>query len=686
MRLRLAGVSALGLLALATLGSTCNDGNGTSVGCDGSCPRQHLSASDVRQILGRAIAEARANDVRATIGVTDRVGNVLAVYRMNGAAPNAVITSQRQPPVQSGLESPGINQNGRPSELVVISKAGTGAYLSSQGNAFTTRTASQIVQENFNPGEQKRAGGPLFGVQFSQLPCSNFSQDFINDQLRGPKRLPLGLSADPGGLPLYKDGDLVGGVGIEVDGSYTLDPVIRDDDDAVEERIASAAASDFSAPTERRADRITVDGRALRFADDEDMRSDDGDLGVVDVANLVDVPGFYSSAGGILAGTEFETDASGVSRSNAFDFDAEILVDAGGNNRFPPSNSATPTLGAGGLSAAEVRSILNEALGVADQARAQIRRPTGDRVRVSIAVTDLSGNVLGFARSPDAPVFGMDVSVQKARAAGFFSRGNGDPPSSASSALSGSDAVIDAVPGLREALRDLGVKRYSLYLSDVRQFIGDNNALSDGTAFGNRPIGLLARPFFPDGINGDENGPFSRAFDDWSPFSTGLQLDLALPGIALALCAIDADIRQALADSGFIASNNPASCTFSAVNPPESCADTSANIGQQGPLADHTLLGAIGNGIQIFPGSVPIYRNGALIGAVGISGDGVDQDDMVGFLGLHRAGEKLDTGIGNAPRTRRADEIVVDDIHLRYVNCPPSPFNNSDTQNVCSGK
>ena len=33
------------------------------------------------------------------------------------------------------------------------------------------------------------------------------------------------------------------------------------------------------------------------------------------------------------------------------------------------------------------------------------------------------------------------------------------------------------------------------------------------------------------------------------------------------------------------------------------------------------------NGITIFPGGFPLYRSGQLIGAVGVSGDGVDQDD-----------------------------------------------------------
>ena len=61
-----------------------------------------------------------------------------------------------------------------------IAKAITGAYLSSSGNAFSTRTASMIVQEHFPPSAAARGleSGPLFGVQFSQLPCSDLSSRF----------------------------------------------------------------------------------------------------------------------------------------------------------------------------------------------------------------------------------------------------------------------------------------------------------------------------------------------------------------------------------------------------------------------------------------------------------------------------------------------------------------------------
>jgi uncharacterized protein GlcG (DUF336 family) len=53
------------------------------------------------------------------------------------------------------------------------------------------------------------------------------------------------------------------------------------------------------------------------------------------------------------------------------------------------------------------------------------------------------------------------------------------------------------------------------------------------------------------------------------------------------------------------------------------------------------LAGALGspadgrfrNGVTIFPGGVPLYAGGVLVGAVGVSGDGVDQDDLIAWSG-----------------------------------------------------
>ena len=89
----------------------------------------------------------------------------------------------------------------------------------------------------------------------------------------------------------------------------------------------------------------------------------------------------------------------------------------------------------------------------------------------------------------------------------------------------------------------------------------------------------------------------------------------------------------------------------------------------------------------MFPGSVPIFRGDLLVGGVGVSGDGIDQDDMISFLGLHRAGLRLNASIGNAPPRLRADRLDIPGqaSRLRFVNCPQTPFLDSDVTEVCDG-
>ena len=98
-----------------------------------------------------------------------------------------------------------------------------------------------------------------------------------------------------------------------------------------------------------------------------------------------------------------------------------------------------------------------------------------------------------------------------------------------------------------------------------------------------------------------------------------------------------------------------------------------------------TAAPRVRNGLQIFPGSVPIYRGATLVGAVGVSGDGVDQDDMIAFLGLQRASEALGGSVNQAPKDRRADTLAPHGTRLLYVQCPQSPFLQSDQENVCAG-
>ena len=67
------------------------------------------------------------------------------------------------------------------------------------------------------------------------------------------------------------------------------------------------------------------------------------------------------------------------------------------------------------------------------------------------------------------------------------------------------------------------------------------------------------------------------------------------------------------------------------------------------------------SGIVWFPGSVPLYRDGILIGGLGISGDGVEQDDLVSFSGGEAA-----PGF-EPPASIRADQVFVRGVRLPYL-------------------
>ncbi|MFN2455979.1 MAG: heme-binding protein [Pyrinomonadaceae bacterium] len=525
----------------------------------------NLTAEDVRTIIAQAVSAAASMNRNVTVAVTDREANVLGVFTMLNAPSTTQLRGGngpgQQPSSITGLVPVGLDGTRVPSVLAAVSKAATASIFSTSGNAFTTRTASFIIQEHFPPGIDFQGSGPLYGVQFSSLRCSD---------IKTPG-LPLGLSGDPGGAPLYKNGQAVGGIGIEGDGVYTVDRDPKDFDQPFEEVISVSGQRGYEPPALIRGDNILVNGLRLPYT------------------NVGDAPNPPTIAFANLPGQVNALNPIRGAQPSQF-----VPATLGGlpgevDPRFFPA-IGSPTNSPNSLTADDVTRILAQGAQQANVTRAAIRQPLGSSARVTVSVVDTDGRVLGIFRTADAPVFGYDVAVQKARTAAFFTRSN-------TAAL----------------LRNAGFGSY------VDRAAADGLRLDGSVAFSDRAIGFLSRPFFPDGINGTPPGPFSPPINEWSVFNVGLQLDLIKTNFEATVVGVN--VR----------------CT-SIPNLP--------------------------NGIQIFPGSVPLFKNNVFVGAIGISGDGVDQDDLIAAGGSNGF---------VAPASVRSDQVIVRGVRLPYVKFPRDP-------------
>jgi uncharacterized protein GlcG (DUF336 family) len=463
-------------------------------------PPPILTAADVQSVVQNAAASVNSSTM--VIAVTDRVGNILAVYRKPDA-----------PALSVGNFSALVDTN----ELAVA-LARTGAFFSNSQAPLSSRTVRFISGTHFPLGVSFVDNGALYGIENTNRGCS-FNTTFIPGQAVPPATLidgttpGLGIitgkvdvndsdqsAVNSGGVPLFKNGILVGGVGVAgVSASI-----------AEFAAISGAAGAGFG-PTPADPGVVFINGIALPFVN-QTTQPDGTSPGTFD-----------ATTGSFLVGP---LDSPGPAPEGA-------LV----------ASQAGPL---GGLTQAEVQSIVDAAVAAANQTRAVIRLPIGSRARMVIAVADLDGTVLALHRMPDATIFSIDVAVAKSR--------------------------------------------------NVVEFTRSLPSVKANTAVTNRTIGFGAQPYFPPGIDYASPGPF---------------FDLYKSDVA-----------------------NP-------------CAGGK-------------------NGIVFFPGSLPLYKNGVLVGGLGVSGDGVDQDDYVTSQG----------GINfQAPASIRADRVVIEGVRLPYLKFPRNPTN-----------
>jgi uncharacterized protein GlcG (DUF336 family) len=192
-----------------------------------------LSAADVQRILwqGAQRADITRGAIRRPIGVAmqcwvsvvDTNGEVLGAFRM---AKDTTLFSYD----------------------VAVQKARTAMFFSDEKAALSCRAVGLFSQGFYPAGQQGAGRGPLFQLQDGLTVgllggvFGDFSHSSTSSEIA---KIRNGITIFPGGVPLYRDGELIGGVGVSGDGV--------DQDDIV----ADFASRNFGAPGSIRADALS---------------------------------------------------------------------------------------------------------------------------------------------------------------------------------------------------------------------------------------------------------------------------------------------------------------------------------------------------------------------------------------------------------------------------------------------
>ena len=603
-------------------------------------PPALLSTSDVSALLSRAAAASAANN--AIIVVVDRTGQILGVR------------------VESGVSS-AITSN--PTNLVfaidgAYAEALTGAYFANNQAPLTSRTVQFISQSTITQQEVDsnpdiaNQNSTLYGpgavapveigghfppgialtptVDLAQIEFTNRDQSEINgvplssrfninlsyvpagNELYAPDSYGLvsgllptaqsrGIGTLPGGVPIYKDGNLVGGIGVFFPGTTGY---------ATEENSSLSSTYDPSKPD------LSLEAEWMAFAAVGGNAAGGGALtalpapigtlgGVPLPAGIAGLPSGRIDLVGItlpvigpgnpqngLAAILAEGQAVGQGNPNdGINEPVDTTGDTLLNGRAEPSGWLVLPHSGVGITQQQVEQIITQGITQADLTRAAIRLPAGVRAQFVFAVTDQDGNVVGLYRQPDATVFSIDVAVAKARNVEYYDNPTQIQPE-------------DVLPGIPA-----------------------------GTSFTARTFRYLQLPLFPEGIDGSPPGPWSVLNDGGANPLTGLMVGAPLPPSAF----------QSVEG-------------YAAFHPVANFHDPNNPLNQ--------------NGIVFFPGSSAIYDvapDGAstVVGGLGVSGDGVDEDDVTT--------QAAATNFGPPSTVLRADEVSIRGVNLPYAKFDRNP-------------
>ena len=612
---------------------------------------QILTTTDVQQLIMRASAASVHHD--AIIAIVDRGGRILGVGVENGVSPNV----QMNPALLT------FSIDG------AVAEARTGAMFSSNSAPITSRTVQEISQStitqrqvestpdlgnnnspyfgpgavapiglggHFPPGIALTPPVDLFGIEFTNrasvlhtgssgnrfapgdvqtsnvynvpqqyVPAgvtipSQESYGFVSGLL--PDAQSRGIGTLPGGIPIYKNGQLVGGIGVFFPGVNGF----ADNENSVLSANYNPNLPDRSLEAEWIAFAAVggIPGENLPVGSLGNIPPVAG-IGLPSVApNRIDLVGITLNIfgpDGTLGPSLLKSYGGALGQSYA---NVHFMpVTTGTDGKFGTAGSqdfidgqpvasgwlVTPHAG-GNISAQDVINIVTNAINQANQTRSALRLPLSKSARMIFAVSDPNGNILGLYRMPDAATFSINVAVTKARNNAYYAN-----PAQLQSQ--------DQVPGVPA-----------------------------GTAFSSRTFRYLALPRFPSAIDGAPPGPFSILNDGGTSSTNAMNLGPPLP-----------------------ASSFQSVYGYNSFNPDTNFHDPYNKLNQ--------------SGVVFFPGGVPLYGPSTtgypLIGGLGVSGDGVDQDDVVTYAAAQN--------FAVPPNILRADQTSYLGVNLPYQKFDRNP-------------
>jgi uncharacterized protein GlcG (DUF336 family) len=604
----LGGPALVALAATAILGlSRCEDRKSDPLGTSAS-EVKGLTVEEVELIGTQALeyALALAPNRSAAIVLSDREGRILFE------------ACTVDPMTNQSLINRTVNAALDPTATTLLSRAESraliGSFFSSEGEAFSVQTAFFIIQENFPPGTRNEDVGPLFGVENSSFLASDIIQmsrfDVRDDVVRaGQGLMPRNLAANvneatdpafrafihpavrsgvnnlPNGGRNATSGGVVGAIGLEIIGqpadkgglplhrlgAHVGGIGVAGLDLESDLDVALAGQMGFAPPEFIIADHVFVDGIRFPYGR-QGFFTPINNVPRRSLANLV-----RANLVHVVQGPR-----STLQSSTAFPADF--------NRQIPPPAYIQAT-----------RQTLNNALaapeatgaGITEASKAGeffgVFRVPGSASRVRLLMPNAGVQMLGDIKDAWRP-----------------------SPNEAEN------------PGNLNATRDFRQVSQSnaLQFNDVSLILRNAAEMALSTRAGiRRPLGYNAVVHI---VVCDQNGRNlgSFAMEDATVFSYDVAFQKA------RTCAFFSDNQVAFSARGIGWVAQP--------HFPPGIDTTSPGplFGLQGLYNSlGNLLHPAMNGFEVFPGGLPVYRNGELVGGVGVSGDGVDQDDQIAFGG-----------------------------------------------------